>query len=199
MHYMKIVLASASPRRQELLRKVGLSFEVIPADIVEHVTTSDPSRAVQELSSQKAEAVYRGISSGGSGLLVIGADTVVADGGRILGKPKSEEEAVQMLRALSGHMHQVYTGVTLLLAAEGRVRQQNTFCECTEVDVCAMTDREIREYVATGDPMDKAGAYGIQGIFARYVRGIRGDYNNVVGLPVSALYHALTDMGIFDK
>lgn len=184
---MRIILASASPRRRELLEQIGWKFEIQVSNTDERAETDSPHRLVEELSRQKAETVFAALDRGAA--LVIGADTVVAVDGSILGKPTGREEAVRMLRLLSGRTHQVYTGVTLLY----RPGPQETVCaktfhEVTKVHFYPMTDEEIEAYVATGEPMDKAGAYGIQGVFARYVRGLEGDYFNVVGLPVAKLY-----------
>lgn len=184
---MKIILASASPRRRELLTQIGIPFEVIVSNAEENITTSVPAELVEQLSLQKAEAVLHTLNAA-EDVLVIGADTVVAADGKILGKPGTAEKAKEMLRLLSGKAHQVYTGVTLYRRNANGDVQIRTFHEETEVLFCEMTDAEIEEYVATGDCMDKAGAYGIQGFCARYIAGIRGDYNNVVGLPVGRLY-----------
>lgn len=181
----RVILASASPRRREILTQAGVSFEVIPSKKDEVVTQTKPERVVMELSAQKAEDVYGQLDKK-QNPLVIGSDTIVAYGEEILGKPKDEEDALRMLSMLQGNRHQVYTGVTILTAQE-----QVTFYECTQVNVYPMNEDEIRAYIATGEPMDKAGAYGIQGKFARYVRGIEGDYLNVVGLPLARLGHEL--------
>ena len=191
---MKVILASASPRRRELLTQIGIDFEVQVSEVEERITTTVPCEVVQELSRQKAEAVMAIRSEEGARALVIGADTVVACGGEILGKPKDAEDAMRMLRMLSGRSHEVYTGVTFVYD-EGR--EIYSFYECTKVYFAPMTEAEIAEYVATGDPMDKAGAYGIQGFCARYITGIEGDYNNVVGLPVGRVYQELKN--IFKK
>lgn len=188
---LKIILASASPRRRELLGQVGIPFEVQVSNVAEETAASDPGLMVEELSCRKAEAVMRDLEVTEEDTLVIGADTVVAAEGRILGKPSSPESAADMLRGLSGKTHYVYTGVTLLYR-KGETKtfyvERKTFHEVTGVKVCPMSEEEINSYTATGEGMDKAGAYGVQGIFARYVQGIEGDYNNVVGLPVGRLY-----------
>ncbi len=181
----RIVLASASPRRREILAQAGLIFEIIPSKKEEVVTKTKPEQVVMELSAQKAEDVFEQ-SDKKQNPLVIGSDTIVAYGDQILGKPKDEADAFRMLKMLQGNKHQVYTGVTVITAQE-----QVTFFECTHVNVYPMNDDEIRAYIATGEPMDKAGAYGIQGKFARYVRGIEGDYLNVVGLPLARLCQEL--------
>lgn len=191
---MRIVLASASPRRRELLAQIGLEFETLVSNVEEKITAVTPSAVVEELSAQKAEAVLQILEDAGEELLVIGADTVVAAGETLLGKPGDAGRAIEMLRQLSGKTHQVYTGVTLLHRLPGGGVERKVFHECTEVDFFPMTDEEIREYAATGDCLDKAGAYGIQGFCARYIRGIRGDYNNVVGLPVGRLYQEAKEL-----
>lgn len=188
---MEILLASASPRRKMLLEQIGIFPRIIPSGIEEKVTKTEPSEVVMELSSMKAEDIaYRYQEKTGEGI-VIGADTVVAAEGRILGKPADEEEAVRMITMLQGSSHQVYTGVTLIRIREGKVQEKRTFAEETEVFVYPMDEQEIAAYVKSGDPMDKAGAYGIQGAFAAYIKGIKGDYSNVVGLPVGRTYQEM--------
>lgn len=185
---MKIILASASPRRRELLSQIGLTFEVVVSDVEEIITKEMPAEIVEELSCQKAGAVLQSLLMT-EDVLVIGADTIVASGSRILGKPSDEQDAANMLSALQGKAHEVYTGVTLLYRKAGeKEAMQKTFHEATKVYFYPMSDEEIAEYVASKDPLDKAGAYGIQGFCARYISGIEGDYNNVVGLPVGRLY-----------
>lgn len=182
---IKIILASASPRRRELLAQIGLDFQVLVSEVEEKVNTDIPYLVVEQLSAQKAEAVAQKLEKE-EPALVIGADTIVACDGQILGKPRDKEEAVQMLRKLNGRSHQVYTGVTLIFGDKTK-----TFYEATEVEFYPMTEEEIGAYVETPDPLDKAGAYGIQGFCARYIKGITGDYNNVVGLPVGRLYQEM--------
>ncbi|MBP5198501.1 MAG: septum formation protein Maf [Lachnospiraceae bacterium] len=187
----KIYLASASPRRRDLLNQIGLDFEVMVSAADEDISEKDPAKMVEELSLRKAKAVEAKLIESGKegGAIIIGADTVVAardpETGKeiILGKPKDAADAKRMLKGLQGNDHFVYTGVALL--KDGEVKN---FSEKTTVRFCPMTEREIDEYIATGDPLDKAGSYGIQGFCARYIKGIDGDYNNVVGLPVSRLY-----------
>ena len=202
---MKTILASASPRRRELLGQIGIEFEVKVSNVEEAVTAVEPGKVVEELSRQKAEAVLAALEEGREGapavggdtvvaleegregVLIVGADTVVAMEGRILGKPSDPEDAAEMLRGLAGNVHEVYTGVALLYRS-GDTVQRKVFHERTKVEVFPMTEEEIQRYVRSGECMDKAGAYGIQGFFARYVSRIEGDYNNVVGLPVGRLY-----------
>ena len=212
---VRLVLASASPRRRELLSQIGLEFSVMPSTNEENAKTTEAGALVQELSRQKAVDIWEQLS-GDQGqnpdadqeqiseetqepnlngkrqpeLLVIGADTVVCCEGKILGKPHSREAAAEMLTALQGRSHEVYTGVTLYSQSE-----TVTFFECTQVEFYPMTEVEISEYIDSKEPMDKAGAYGIQGLGARFVKDIRGDYNNVVGLPVGRLYQELKSHG----
>lgn len=182
-----IILASASPRRRDLLRQVGIEPEIVPSHVEEVITSAEPDLVVMELSAQKAADVAAGYR--GQEVVVIGADTVVAADGQILGKPTDREDAVRMITMLAGRSHQVYTGVTLMF---GKTGEQVTFAEKTDVEVYPMTRSQIERYVDTGEPMDKAGAYGIQGYFAAYIRGIRGDYYNVVGLPVGRVCQEIT-------
>ena len=184
---IKIVLASASPRRKELLNQVGLNPVIEPSGIEEIITTTIPEEAVIELSRQKAEDVAKKQLPG---TVVIGADTVVAAEGKILGKPKTHEEAFEMIDSFQGKTHNVFTGVTLILCGENKMTVRS-FAEQTDVHVYPMTQEEIRSYAEEDEPMDKAGAYGIQGRFAAFIKGIDGDYSNVVGLPVGRVYQEL--------
>lgn len=186
---MKIVLASQSPRRKELLERMGISdFEVIPAQGEEIATrTLTPDQMVEELSRRKCAEV----AASRPGDLVIAADTLVAVNNRVLGKPRSEEGAARILAALSGRLHMVYTGVTVSL--EGKTLTQH---EVTSVRFRTLTQADIIRYIATGEPMDKAGAYGIQGYGCVLVEGISGDYYNVMGLPVCRLARMLTRFGV---
>ena len=164
--------------------------------VCEEITTKrEPCDVVMELSQQKAFDVYSKLSEAERrGRLVLGADTIVAIHGRILGKPKDEQDAVSMLQELSGKIHHVYTGVTLLWEDASGQMKRNTFYEDTEVEMYPMSMQEIENYVATGEPMDKAGAYAIQGGCVIYIKEIRGEYSNVVGLPVARLYQELSRM-----
>lgn len=166
----KIILASASPRRSELLKTAGVEFTVIPGTGEENITAEIPEQAVQELSAEKASAVAEALTEQGEGTLVIGADTIVVYGGRILGKPADEADAVQTLKMLRGSTHQVYTGVTVLERKNGKWNP-HTFAECTDVTFYPVTDEEIRAYVETKDCMDKAGSYAIQGLFRQLRKG----------------------------
>lgn len=197
---VRYILASASPRRRELLAMLGIPFRVCVSECEEVITRKDPAEIVEELSFQKAGDVAEKILSENEEpekvIAVIGADTLVAQDGNILGKPKDRKDAERMLSALQGKIHQVYTGVTVVLVQEHQVKSYRTVHECTQVQFAPMTGEEIREYVLTGDPMDKAGAYGIQGKCGKYIRGIEGDYYNVVGLPVCRLYGLMKELKI---
>lgn len=201
---MKLILASASPRRKMLLEQIGLSAEVMPSGIEEIVTKTKPDEVVMELSQEKAADVaekYRlKLDKEGKkeDFAVIGSDTVVAADGKILGKPKDKEDACAMIAMLSGKVHQVYTGVTLILCRQGSEPVIHSFAEKTDVEVFPMSNGEIMDYVESGEPMDKAGAYGIQGRFAAFIKGICGDYSNVVGLPVGRTYQELKKIGFPD-
>lgn len=179
---MQLILASGSPRRKELLSLFRIPFTVVPADVDE---TMDPANApceeVARLSAKKARAVKREPDD-----VVIAADTIVVCEGKVLGKPKSEENAYHMLSLLSGRDHQVMTGCTVL-----RGEKSVTFTEVTDLHFRTLSEREIRAYIASGEPMDKAGAYGIQGGAALFCRRMEGDYYNVMGLPVCRLWQTL--------
>lgn len=189
---MEIVLASQSPRRRKLLTQAGIPFRVVTSSVEEKITKTEPDEVVKELSFQKAENVAAGQPEG---IWVLGADTVVALDGKILGKPKNEEHAKEMLRELSGNTHSVFTGVTFYKKEKGGDKSVS-FAEETRVTFYPMTEEEIDAYVSGGDPMDKAGAYGIQGAAAVYIQRIEGDYNTVVGLPLAAVYQKMKDLGI---
>ncbi len=176
---MKVILASQSPRRQELLKLIFNNFAVMPAEVDESIPENIAApNAAEYLAVKKAAAV----ASEHTDALVIGADTIVLNGGEILGKPENEAEAMKMLSALSGHKHSVITGCAIYFGG-----RHLSFSECTEVEFLPITQSEIKRYVESGEPMDKAGAYGIQGGAALFVKGIEGDYFNVVGLPVASL------------
>lgn len=186
---MKLILASASPRRKELLAKTGLSFDIIPAKGEETITKTIPAEVVMELSLQKAKEIA---DMQTEDCIIIGADTIVAKGDTIMGKPKDEADAFRMLDMISDDCHQVYTGVTIIRT--GEQAETLTFAEKTDVYLYPISEKDIWAYIESGDPMDKAGAYGIQGDFAVHVKGIQGDYYNVVGLPIGRVYQALQKM-----
>ena len=179
----RIILASKSPRRKELLELLHIPFEVIVSDIEEQIDyRNDLVKEIEKLSYQKAKAVFDTHQDA----LVIGSDTIVKIGNDVLGKPKTMKQAADMLKELSGHTHEVVTGVTILYKD-----QVETFSSVAEVTFYPLTDEEIEEYISTNEPMDKAGAYAIQGDAAKFIKSINGDYYTIVGLPVAMLYHRL--------
>lgn len=192
MNY-RIVLASGSPRRKEILTQIGANYDVIVSDCDESTTCTEPEALVKELSYKKAEAVAKELSGN---VIVIGADTVVAYDGKILGKPKDDADAERMIAMLSGDVHQVYTGVSLIIKEAEDSCRTITFAECSEVEVEALNERQIADYIATGEGKDKAGSYAVQGIFAAHIKGIKGDYFNIVGLPVAGIYKRLYEAGV---
>ena len=179
---LPLILASGSPRRRELLDTMGLTYTVETPDVDENYVAR-PAETVMEISRRKAAAV----AARHNDAIIIAADTLVFTEGP-LGKPHTPERAKEMLKSLAGNWHHVYTGVTVINTRIGRVLRN---VEKTRVHIVPMTDEEIDAYVATGEPLDKAGAYGIQGRAAVFIRSIHGDYNNVVGLPVAALWQYL--------
>lgn len=188
---MHLLLASASPRRAELLAAAGFSFSVVPAHVDERLLPGEsPDAHVARLSSAKAAVV----AASSPGAVVIGADTVVVVDRTVLGKPVDERDAASMLARLSGRAHEVFTGVTLR-----RDLVEHTAVERTEVWFAPLGPAEITWYVASGEPRDKAGAYGVQGRASRFVRRIEGSYSNVVGLPVATLYGLLRQSGWLDR
>ena len=176
---MRFILASASPRRKELLEQIGVKFDILPATGEEVITKELPGEVVMELAKQKAEEVAK---TAGADALVLGADTVVAYEGKILA------DALRMLTMLSGKEHEVYTGVALI---DNRDQSMENFFERTKVTMYPVSEEEIRDYIAGGEPMDKAGAYAIQGLGAKFIQKIEGDYNNVVGLPIGRIYQEI--------
>jgi septum formation protein len=192
-----LILASASPRRQELLRNADIPFTVQPANINETPLAGEsPRDCAERLAREKALAVFQNRPKN----YVLGADTIVVVDDAILGKPRDGEDAVRMLRLLSGRTHAVITGVCIVgpaASGQGAVASDiKTASETTLVTMCEISDDEIREYVATGEPMDKAGAYAIQGVASRWIPRIEGDYSNVVGLPVARVYRMLRESGV---
>ena len=196
-----IILGSASPRRRELLAQIGADFEVRVSNKEEVYHSNVPEEIVKELALMKAENVAEELveenpAGAVKSTVVIGADTIVVLDGKILGKPADEADAVQMLSSLQGRRHDVYTGVAVLDYDENGEKRVYNYPVGTAVYVNEMTEEEIRAYVETKDPLDKAGAYGIQGRFAAHIDRIEGDYYNVVGLPVSRVYRTLRELGV---
>lgn len=207
----RVILGSASPRRKELLEQIGIEFEIVVSDAEEHYGSTRPEEIVRELALMKAEHVAEEVARREKGradgmcfcdaetdrvhlrnVMILGADTIVVCDGQILGKPSDGEAAFSMLKSLQGRMHQVYTGVAVLDFDGNGERYTISHAEETKVYVHEMTDEEIRRYIAAGESLDKAGAYGVQGRFAAYIDRIEGDYYNVVGLPLAYLYHAVS-------
>jgi septum formation protein len=190
---MKLILASASPRRAEILRNAGIELEISRAGVDESPLGNElPGDYVRRLALAKALSAAADNHGRGGEALVLGADTIVAVGGEILGKPSSPDDARRMLRHLSGKIHEVHTGLALL---RNPGPKQYVVEEITRVHFAALTDKEIEEYIATGEPFDKAGAYAIQGVGGRYVTRIEGCYFNVMGLPLARLYSLLRESG----
>ncbi len=185
MKDMHVILASGSPRRRALLDMVGISYEVCIPDIEENTDKTDPAEIVKDLSLQKALSVAPKYPE----QAVLAADTIVEIDGRILGKPETEDDAFSMLKMLSGRTHSVYTGVTLIFPDGSR----DSFYSETRVTMFDNSDDLIRDYISTGEPMDKAGAYGIQGAGAFLIKKVDGDYGTVVGLPVSIVFRKLRE------
>ncbi len=188
-----IILASASPRRRELLQMLGLRFRVVPSAVEESLTAASPRELVEALARQKAEDIF--LRQTGD-VAVIGSDTVVsAEDGTVFGKPADAADAARMLRQLSGRKHWVSTGVAVFVRRNGREARESFVSE-SAVWMDELSPSEIEAYIATREPMDKAGAYGIQGLGARYISRLEGDYYTVVGLPVHELYKKLKEMQV---
>ena len=179
----KIILASQSPRRKELLSMLGIEYEAIPADIDEQINpNNDLVKEIEKLSYEKANHIYKDNKDA----LVIGSDTIVKIGNSVLGKPKSFEQAKQMLQMLSDNTHEVVTGVTIITNDT-----IETFSNIAKVTFYPLTNQEIEDYIKTNEPMDKAGAYAIQGLGGKFIKSIEGDYYTIMGLPIGELYHRL--------
>ena len=182
----RLILASGSPRRREILQNLGIPFEVVTCETDENCSLTDPAASVRELSARKGETVRELLRARGEDLsdtLILAADTVVAMDSTILGKPTDRADAMRMLRALSGRSHAVYSGIALLRGEKIAVHSERT-----AVHVSPLSEDQLARYVATGEPDDKAGSYAMQGLFSPYISGIEGCYFNVVGLPVHALF-----------
>ena len=218
----RIILASGSPRRKELMERIGSDYIAMPSTKEEDMSAHDPAKMVEMLSGMKAEDIAGRIKSEYSsdsldaGLarmfsnkeldisfedefkncVIIGCDTVVAFENRILGKPRNEEDAVSMIKSYAGRTHHVHTGVCILVTENHEIVKKLNYSVSTAVSVVPMTDAEIRAYVATGEPMDKAGAYAVQGLFCPYVESIEGDYYNIVGYPIASIYRSFKELGI---
>lgn len=198
MQKFKMILASGSPRRKEILKEAGYNFDVIPSYATEEAKYKRPAYYVQELAAVKVKDVcdrvlsetklYENGKYRKGEVIILGADTVVCLYDDILGKPKNEKDAFNMIKSLSGKKHCVYTGISLIRAVDGKVVKRRTTYLRTGVNVAELSDDEINEYIKTGECMDKAGAYAIQGKFAKHIERIEGNYHNVVGLPINEVY-----------
>lgn len=202
---MKYILASGSPRRVELIQKLHLPFEVQKAFGEELTSETDPAKYAMSLAREKALEVYNRLSSiprsaEKDSLFVLGADTIVVHEGQILGKPSDEEDAFKMLSSLSGKTHEVYTGVAFVFDRIDGSKAADpvivSFFDKTEVTFNELSADEIHAYISTGDPLDKAGAYGIQGDFSVHVSGVKGNFENVIGLPVSKIYEEMKRLNL---
>lgn len=189
----QIILASGSPRRREILEQVGVTFTIKVSDKEEIMNSNDPESLVKELSAMKARDVAERVSSSA---IIIGADTVVAQNNIIFGKPRDKKHAKEMLSIMQNNSHKVYTGVCILIKEEDNTIRELSFAVASAVRVAPMNESQIEAYIETNEPMDKAGAYAIQGKFAPYILGIEGDYYNIVGLPISSIYAELYKNGI---
>lgn len=199
----RVILASQSPRRRELLEQIDIFPEIIPGGVEEFTLETEPAAVVEDLSTQKANATLLKLLRSGhytseKPIIIIAADTVVVSDGKILGKPATHEKAFEMISALQGKTHEVYTGVTIffLNSKDGKpsLTNRKTFSEMTQVSVYPMTEAEVRAYADSDEPMDKAGAYGIQGTFGKNIREIHGDYTNVVGLPLGRVWNEIKEL-----
>lgn len=194
-----IILASGSPRRKEILEQVGIPFTIQVSNKDEIITESEPVNIVKGLASMKANDIAENAKAED---VIIGCDTVVVYNNQVMGKPKDRADAIRMLETLQGNTHEVFTGVSIIIKKQmedGNVSDKEiNFAVETKVYVNSMSDKLIEAYVATNEPMDKAGAYAIQGKFAAHIKKLDGDYYNVVGLPIATVYDVLLQEGILD-
>lgn len=197
----RIILASESPRRREIMDQMGICYEVIPSHVKEDVKDDIPSKMVEALASLKARDVADRLKNEPNNTIIIGADTIVFHRGQVLGKPKDRDDAIRMLKSLSNDVHEVYTGVSIIIRKNNykdiKANDENiVFSVSTKVVVQPLTIDEIEDYVDSGEPFDKAGAYAIQGGFGIYIKEIHGDYYNIVGFPIAQIYEKLKAVGI---
>ena len=199
----QIILASESPRRKEIMETMGIPYIVMTSNVEEITKETEPEKIVQALAVLKTGAIEdrleehekQGLTLNNEDRIIIGADTMVFYKDHALGKPKDAKDAVKILRMLSDNTHEVITGVSIIIFKDGK-REQISFAASTKVTVQPLTEEQIIEYIATGEPMDKAGAYAIQGKFGIFIRKIDGDYYNVMGLPITKIYHTLLHRNI---
>lgn len=192
----RVILASESPRRKEIMDIMGIPYETMPANVLEVVAETDPADMVQALAAMKAKHIAAKMDRPAGEYIIIGADTMVFYQGNALGKPKDSEDAVQMLSMLSGHIHEVITGVYIIIRSKYGNDKDISFAVSTKVTVQPLTMEQIEAYVATGEPFDKAGSYAIQGKFGIFIKEITGDYYNIVGFPIAKIYEKLLEEGI---
>lgn len=193
----QVILASESPRRKEIMETMGIQYKVLAANVEEIVEETEPSDMVRALARLKTSAVKQKLElqellgEDNQDVIILGADTMVFYKEHALGKPKNEEDAARMLEMLSDDTHEVYTGVNIIIKNKKKEEEEISFSVCTKVVVQPLSKEQIMDYIATGEPMDKAGAYAIQGRFGIYIKEILGDYYNVVGFPIAQIYDAL--------
>lgn len=195
----QIILASESPRRKEIMETMGIPYQVMAGNVKEVAEETEPSEMVQALARLKTNAIVDRLADTplvSDEVIIIGADTMVFYQGHALGKPRDEADAARMLRMISNDVHEVYTGVSIIIKKRDLSKECISFAVCTKVSVQPMSEEQILNYIATGEPMDKAGAYAIQGKFGIYIKEINGDYYNVVGFPIAKIYESLLQKGI---
>lgn len=195
----RVILASESPRRKEIMEQMGIPFQAMGSSLAEVVEEKEPAAMVQALAAIKAKDIASKIAEAkdtAADTIIIGADTMVFFRENVLGKPKDKADAVRMLQMLSGGEHEVYTGVNIIIRPVQGHMESISFAACTKVLMRALTREQIENYVATGEPMDKAGAYAIQGRFGIYISEIHGDYYNIVGFPIAKIHEKLLEHGI---
>lgn len=198
----QIILASGSPRRREIMDTMGIPYLIMSSNVEEFVAETEPAKMVQALAALKTEDIYSRLTPEEDNkkehkdYIIIGADTMVFYENQALGKPKDEEDAIRMLQMLSGKTHEVYTGVSIIIKEGSSHEKHLTMAVGTKVLVQELTYEQILDYVRTKEPMDKAGAYGIQGSFGIHIKEIHGDYYNVVGFPIAKIYETLLENGI---
>ncbi|HBI72341.1 MAG TPA: septum formation protein Maf [Lachnospiraceae bacterium] len=195
----RVILASESPRRKEIMEQMGIPFQAMGSSLAEVVEEKEPAAMVQALAAIKAKDIASKIAEAkdtAADMIIIGADTMVFFQENVLGKPKDRVDAVRMLQMLSGGEHEVYTGVNIIIRPVQGHMESISFAVCTKVLMRALTREQIENYVATGEPMDKAGAYAIQGRFGIYISEIHGDYYNIVGFPIAKIHEKLLEHGI---
>jgi septum formation protein len=199
MNMYQIILASESPRRREIMETMGIPHQVMASNVKEEVEETIPDQMVQALARLKTETIKeqaRQQADEDKDIIIIGADTMVFYEEHALGKPKNQEDAARMLRMLSGQVHEVCTGVSIIIMKRDGKEESFSFAVCTKVVVNILTEQQIQDYIASGEPMDKAGAYAIQGKFGIYIKEIEGDYYNIVGFPIAEIYAEMLRHGI---